>query len=149
MLQIHIGDLARPIVEARGALLVDITVRGERSRRVVEVFIDTDQGATTELCAEISRDLSSALDRTNIVQGRYDLVVSSPGIDRPLQFARQYPRNVGRTLVVKFRKDGLVQKAEGELIEVRPDGFVLRMKNKEPQNFLFDEIIEALVKPAW
>lgn len=149
MLQIHIGDIARPIVEARGALLVDITVRGERSRRVVEVFIDTDQGATTELCAEISRDLSSALDRTNIVQGRYDLVVSSPGIDRPLQFARQYPRNVGRTLVVKFRKDGLVQKAEGELIEVRPDGFVLRMKNKEPQNFLFDEIIEALVKPAW
>jgi ribosome maturation factor RimP len=115
----------------------------------VEVFVDTDEGTTTGLCAEISRDLSSALDQANIVQGRYDLVVSSPGIDRPLRFARQYPRNVGRTLVVKFRKDDRVEKVEGELIEVRPDGFVLQMKSNGPRNFLFDEIVEARVKPAW
>lgn len=130
-------------------MLVDVSVRGERGRKVVEVFVDTDEGATTELCAEISRDLSSALDRTNIVQGRYDLVVSSPGIDRPLCFARQYPRNVGRILVVKFRKDDRIEKLEGELIEVRPDGFVLEMKSNGPHNFLFDEILEARVKPAW
>ncbi|MGA2623669.1 MAG: ribosome maturation factor [Bacteroidota bacterium] len=149
MLQTYIGDLARPIVEARGAILVDVSVRGGRGRKVVEVFVDTDEGTTTGLCAEISRDLSSALDQANIVQGRYDLVVSSPGIDRPLRFARQYPRNVGRTLVVKFRKDDRVEKVEGELIEVRPDGFVLQMKSNGPRNFLFDEIVEARVKPAW
>ena len=149
MVQTHIGDLARPIVEARGAMLVDISVRGERGRKVLEVFVDTDEGITTELCAEISHDLSSALERANAVLGRYDLVVSSPGIDRPLCFARQYPRNVGRTLVVKFKKDDRVEKVEGELIEVRPDGFVLQLKSNGPHNFLFVEILEARVKPAW
>jgi ribosome maturation factor RimP len=48
------------------------------------------------LLAEISRDLSSALDVADIIPNRYHLEVSSPGLERPLRSPRDYERAVGQ-----------------------------------------------------
>jgi ribosome maturation factor RimP len=48
------------------------------------------------LLAEISRDLSSALDVADIIPHRYSLEVSSPGLERPLRSSRDYERAIGK-----------------------------------------------------
>ena len=53
------------------------------------------------LLAEISRDISAALDVADIIPHRYHLEVSSPGLERPLRFPRDYARAVGQ--VAKLR----------------------------------------------
>lgn len=144
-----ISEIARPIVEAREAFIVDLRMRGERASKIVEIFIDADRGVTTELCADVSRELSRELDLLNILTGRYHLVVSSPGIDRPLKFARQYRRHIGRTLTVKHRTAVQPPTLEGELIEAGVNGIEIRVSDGTVLRFSFDEIVEARVKPAW
>ena len=61
------------------------------------------------LLAEISRDLSSALDVADLIPHRYRLEVSSPGLDRPLRSVRDYERAIG-------------QLAKLRLVEPAPDG---------------------------
>ncbi len=64
------------------------------------VFADSDSGMTFEKCQKLSRYLEQHLDTNGWLGETYVLEVSSPGVMRPLQFARQYPRNIGRTLEV-------------------------------------------------
>jgi ribosome maturation factor RimP len=64
------------------------------------VFADADSGLTFAKCQKLSRYLESFLDTNGWLGETYLLEVSSPGIDRPLKFPRQYAKNIGRTLAV-------------------------------------------------
>lgn len=152
----RLRTMVEPVVECSGAFLVDLVFRGEQSGRVLEVFVDTDEGVSTDLCAEISRGISSALDRENIIQGRYYLVVSSPGLDRPLKFQRQYRRHVGRILAVRYREESELRDIEGELETVSDAWIVLKKPAAGPPHreekavrIPFDSIAEAKVKLTW
>jgi len=144
----QIEEIIRPIAEAAGAYLVDLQIRGERGGRILEVFVDSDSGVTTDLCAAISREVSRVLDSAGILRSRYHLVVSSPGVDRPLKFQRQYVKNVGRRLSVIMRVEKGAEKIEGELTGVKEDRLSLRI-DETVREIPFDKIIEARVKAVW
>jgi len=148
MLKAQIEEVAKAVVEAKDAFLLDVSIRGERGGKLVEVFVDTDTGVSTELCAEISRALARVFDHANLLFGSYRLVVSSPGIDRPLKFARQYSRNIGRKLTLKCRSDNGIERVEGELVAATEEAVTLKV-NEGTRDFTTDKIIEARVKPVW
>jgi len=129
-----------------GAFLVDLSLRGERHSKVLEAFVDTDAGITADGCAAISRDLSTRLDHENLIQGRYNLVVSSPGLDRPLKQFRQYPKNVGRNLKVRYRSAEEVRTVVGRLVEVREENIGLEERGKEEILIPLDSILESKVE---
>lgn len=93
----------------------------------LSVYIDTDQGVNSRQCARVSRFLEEHLDEANWNEGKYILEVSSPGVDRPLKFPRQYLKNIGRTLEVKLT-DG--EKIKGKLVESNEDFIVLEYRDK-------------------
>ncbi len=146
-----IAALAGPIAEQHGAFLVEVLIRGQRGNTVVEVFADTDTGITTDECARISQELSRALDQDNVISQRYHLVVSSPGLERPLKFVRQYRRHVGRKLSVSHRTaaDAAVLTATGTLVGTTDEGILLRGTDDAEQVIPFASIVEAKVLPAW
>ncbi len=47
-------------------------------------------------CQRISEDISAILDVEDVIDHRYTLEVSSPGLDRPLRHAADYRRFAGR-----------------------------------------------------
>ncbi|MEE9225760.1 MAG: ribosome maturation factor RimP [Bacteroidota bacterium] len=146
--------LIEPLVQSSGAFLVDLVFRGEQGGgRVLEVFVDTDEGVSTDRCAEISRDISTTLDRENIIIGRYYVVVSSPGLDRPLKYQRQYRRHIGRPLSVRYTDQSMTRNVEGELQAVSDEWIILRKSVEDPTRrehealrIPFDSIAEAKVK---
>lgn len=170
-LQSRIEALVEPLVRSSGAFLVDLVFRGGEGGRVLEVFVDTDEGVSTDRCAEISREISAMLDRENIIAGRYYLVVSSPGLDRPLKYQRQYRRHIGRILSVRYADQTVTQIVEGELRAVSDEWIVLKTSVEdlstsptrkvravrqlgssgveEPLRIPFDAIVEAKVKLSW
>lgn len=145
----EVQSLIQPVLQRHDAFLVDLVLRSERGGQVVEVFIDTDHGVTTDLCAEVSRDLSALLDRTEVIPRKYVLVVSSPGLDRPLKFPRQYRRNIGRRLRVTHRAEQGVRTIEGELADSTEAGIMLRMTDGNDLSLEFAEIVEAKVCLPW
>jgi ribosome maturation factor RimP len=83
------------------------------------------------LLAEISRDLSSALDVADIIPHRYHLEVSSPGLERPLRSPRDYERAVGQLAKLRLVAPssdgqrvlrGRILEMAGDTVSVEVDG---------------------------
>src|SRR4029079_12593140 len=89
-------------LEPLGLELFELHSRGTRSRPVLDVRIEREDGpnGTVEDCARASRAIEEKLDQGGIVSERYVLEVSSPGIERPLRNARDWSKFVGRDAVV-------------------------------------------------
>ncbi|NJN33422.1 MAG: ribosome maturation factor RimP [Saprospiraceae bacterium] len=84
--------------------IVEISIGGIAQHPKVEVILDGDEGISIDYCAKISRQLGSQLEE--IIENAYLLEVSSPGIDQPLKYVRQYHRNIGRKVKIK-QTDGI------------------------------------------
>lgn len=91
----------------------------------LEIFVDADSGMTFRKCQQISRFVEAYLDEEQPLGLEYTLNVSSPGVDRPLKFHRQYVKNVGRKLAVFTTDD---QQHEGKMTVAEADHLVLEAK---------------------
>jgi ribosome maturation factor RimP len=130
------------------AHLVDLTVRGSVSRPVIEVYVDSKDGVTSDLCAAISRDIAEVIDSQKMFRSEYRLDVSSPGIDRPLLYDWQYVKHLGRVIEVStVSGDGPFV---GELREAGGQNIVLLLLDGETQMRLgFESIRSSLVRAPW
>jgi ribosome maturation factor RimP len=124
--------------------MVDLNVSPKK--RIV-VYVDGDEGVSLESCTRISRALESILDEDPVLEGVYELEVSSPGVSRPLKFPRQYLKHKGRTLNITLA-DGT--KLEGQLTATGPESITVETKGqvkntKDIREIPFEDIKEAYV----
>lgn len=122
----HIQAVIVPVVESMGCELVGIEYGRQGNRGLLRVYIDKENGVGVTDCQRVSHQLSGVLDVEDVVQGQYQLEVSSPGLDRPLFTLEHFERFAGHkaklTLVSpidgqrKFR--GTLQGVEGEQVIV-------------------------------
>ena len=140
--------LAENIALRHEARLVDLVQRGHGATQVVEVYLDNATGVTVDLCTEVSRELLSAVDAGGIIGGSYRLEVSSPGIDRPLRHPWQYPKHVGRRLLVRLCTPEGNREVRGELVRADEQGIALRTGEGE-QTILFADMQEGRVVAPW
>ncbi len=132
------------IVEKNNFLLVDLVIRGNERNPVVEIYIDGDKPVTANDCSKLSRKITSLIDDEELLTGNYRLDVSSPGIDKPLKFLRQYPKHINRSFEVKYLENDVKKKFEGELIDIEGDILTFRT-NKGEVKLNFNQIQKAKV----
>jgi ribosome maturation factor RimP len=119
-----------PVVEKAGYDLEDLVVSRAGRRHLVRVVVDTDGGVSLDGVAELSRDISTALDEHEeaggeFTPGEYVLEVGSPGVDRPLTRPRQWRRNIGRLVAVTaadHRLTGRITAADDQGVTLELDG---------------------------
>ena len=98
----HVNPALEAIVknelEALGYELFELKVGGTKTRQVLDVRIDRQDGGTVTIedCTRASRAIEAQLDGRDVIAERYRLDVSSPGIERPLRHAGDWRRFVGR-----------------------------------------------------
>lgn len=150
MIDVHLRDAITAAIERKGAHCIDLVFRGDRAKQVIEVFIDAETGITTDLCADVSREISAAIDQGNFLPGPYRLDVSSPGIDRPLRFPWQYRKHQGRRVHVRYREADQERSVDGTLASVGEDAILVQTKKvAEPVLVKFDTIVEARIPAPW
>ena len=132
------------LVAAEGAHLVGLENRTQGRKLHIEIFVDTEEGITADALAKLSRVLGEQLDERDIIEDAYTLVVSSPGLDRPLRFPWQYRRHAGRTVQVSFRSGGEVQALEGTIKEVSDEQIVVT-EGEGLRAIPFDDIDQAKI----
>ena len=91
------------------------------------VDIDGDNGVDIDDCIELSRAIESSLNRD---EEDFELNVSSAGADSPLKMARQYKKNVGRTLHVLTNEGS---ESEGRLTEADDIQFTIETAKSKKQ----------------
>lgn len=93
-----VKELAANYLEANGIELVNITYRREQGRMTLRLLVDKDGGIRLGECEELNHYLSRILDEKGIIEERYLLEVSSPGLDRPFRTERDYVRAIGKVI---------------------------------------------------
>ena len=134
----------------KGVFPVEVQVGGRSGDMVVEAFIDGDSGVDTAVCAEITRALRKTLDEGVLKDENYALTVSSPGLDRPLKFPRQYPKHAGRGIALVLRSGAATERLRGILVDAGAASIRVKADAKgEPREIPFDDIVEAKIEPRW
>jgi ribosome maturation factor RimP len=113
--------LIEPVVEGSGLELVDVMITRGGRPRLLRVTIDTPQGdgrVSVERCADVSREIETQLDATDVVAGEYRLEVSSPGLDRLLAREKDFAAACGSEVQIETRRplDGR-RRFRGRLLE--------------------------------
>jgi ribosome maturation factor RimP len=127
----RIVEAIAPVLRAHGLAGVELVWRADGQGRVLQVTLESadaaDAGAavagpdvvaqtgavtepatlerggvTLEVCSKVSRDLSTALDVLELIDGNYRLEVGSPGLERRLYTLADYRRFSGRLAKLKL-----------------------------------------------
>lgn len=116
-LEQQIANLATPIILSQQLELVRIKVTGLKGHAKVALFVDVqaaDASITIDQLESINRILSDAMDvwdtEHHWFNERYDLEVSSPGLDRPLSKLAHFERVIGQ--IVRLKIDGVGPKSK-------------------------------------
>lgn len=154
-------EVIRGVCAEQNVVLLEVVVRGSEQRPVVEVYIDTPEGITLEHCREIHAALGDAIDREKVLPMTYRLDVSSPGIDRPLQYSWQFQRNTDRLVELRLNDGtavfGRIIAVQDEMLELRPERPLQGNKQKggSPKNlpqkvvYPLQDIISTLIHVEW
>ncbi len=94
--------LAADLLTNLGYELVDIDFPGSDENGSLRLFIDKEGGVSLDDCTHVSRMFGALLDVEDPVPGRYNLEVSSPGLNRRLRRPRDFSTRIGETIKVKL-----------------------------------------------
>lgn len=136
-------------VKEHGAHLIHISLRGERGKTLLQVFIDGLEPVTIDQCSQVSRAVSGAIAKEQLLPGSYRLEVSTPGADRPLSHPWQYPKHKGRRLRLVTGDGDQTRTLEGTLAEADGEGIELSLADGSRSRFLFSTIIKATILTPW
>ena len=110
--------------------LVDVEYVKERDW-YLRVFVDKAGGIDLDDCQNISEKLGTKLDEISIIDGAYNLEVSSPGIDRILKKDKDFIREAGKVVDVTLYAPLDGKKLFVGELQGRDEKF-LRLKDMEP-----------------
>jgi ribosome maturation factor RimP len=114
----RLAALVGPIALAHGGEVWDIEWKPESDGWVLRIYVEKagadakrlstkDAAVDLELCANVARDLSAALDADDFMPHAYNLEVSSPGIERALKKPEDFARFVGDKAKLWLKKPAL------------------------------------------
>ena len=124
----RIGSLIASDLDAAWYDLVRVHLSGGGKYAALQIMAERHDGIgmTVEDCARISRLVSEKVEADKDLADRYDLEVSSPGIDRPLVKPADYARfeghvakiEVGAPIEGQRRFQGKIAGVSGETVAV-------------------------------
>ncbi|MCU7906012.1 MAG: ribosome maturation factor RimP [Candidatus Thiodiazotropha sp. (ex Epidulcina cf. delphinae)] len=129
-------SLVRQEVELLGYELVGVQLIGQgKGVSLLRIYIDHADGVTLDDCVQVSHQVSGVLDVEDPIKEKYQLEVSSPGMDRPLFEPAHFERFQGSRVRVKthakienrHRFTGVLGGVEENQVLVEEDGILYRI----------------------
>ena len=147
-----IKELLEPTLNHMGYELYSVDQSGQ-SGRTLRISIDHNEPITIEDCERVSRVAGPLLDHANLIEGRYELEVSSPGAERPLRNQSDYQRFNGKRVNIRYRSGESEAVVEGQLVAVDAAGVAvqsLHVRGRAPVivHIAWDDIVTGRLAVA-
>jgi ribosome maturation factor RimP len=142
----NVRELVEPLVTAAGLECWEV----ELAPGIVRVLVDRPGGIDLDALGHLTQVISAALDDHDVVPGgRYQLEVSSPGVERTLRTPAQYRRFIGTLLSIKtsVAVDG-ERRFRGVLLAADDDGVTLEL-GAVSRRLAYDDIQKAHTVLVW
>ncbi|MBT8386801.1 MAG: hypothetical protein KJO12_05265 [Ignavibacteria bacterium] len=139
----NILNAAREISEKNNLFLLEVLFRGTDSNRVIEIFIDGEDNLSADDCGKISREINEVIEKNELLDSNYRLDVSTPGVDRPLEYLKQYKKHINRKFELKYKSGENKKSITAKLVKIEEDN--LYFYSDREQVIKFEDIIKAKV----
>lgn len=143
----RVTEKIEELIEGSTLFLVEIKIKPTNN---IKIFLDGDNGVTIEAVSRLNRALYKHMEETEMFpDGDFSLEVSSPGVDEPLKFLRQYKKNLGRKVEITL-SDAEIP-VEGVLKEVTDEEITIeetigKKKEKKETRVPFSNIKKTVVQ---
>jgi ribosome maturation factor RimP len=142
----RVRDLVAPICTDLGLELYDVEHTGGK----VRVTVERPGGVDLEALSIATRLISRELDERDPVPGRYQLEVSSPGLERPLRTPVHFERAVGSTVSIRLHAGaGEERRVAGTLSDTDDEGITVRLEDGGSVRVPYGDIERARTTFAW
>jgi ribosome maturation factor RimP len=126
--------LISPLLQEECVELIESRITKSNSGTQIILLVDKPGGGITlDICAALNRRIGAVLEHKDIIDGRYILEVSSPGLDRNLLTRNDFIRCVDKQVKFflsepiggKLEWDARILKADDEAVDVEAKGTLL------------------------
>ncbi len=138
-----IEKIVTPVVNEMGLSLVDIEYMQDGGYWYVRIYVENLNGEITlEECAAISGKIDEDVDK--LIEQRFFLEVSSPGIERPLKKIEDFIRFKGEKIKVSLKHKINDKKSfEGIITECKDNIIFLEIEEENIIEIPFSEVKKA------
>ena len=150
-----IEKIVTPVVNEMGLSLVDIEYMQDGGYWYVRIYVENLNGEITlEECAAISGKIDEDVDK--LIEQRFFLEVSSPGIERPLKKIEDFIRFKGEKIKVSLKHkindkksfEGIITECKDNIIfleitECKDNIIFLEIEEENIVEILFSEVKKA------
>ncbi len=102
--RVRVQALADDLLLNLGYELVDLDFGQGEDSALLRLYIDREGGVNLDDCTHVSRMLGALLDVEDPIPGRYNLEISSPGLNRRLSRPKDFQTRLGETIKVTLLK---------------------------------------------
>lgn len=127
----NIVRISNEIAEKLNFFVIDINFRGDNRKKIIEVYVDAEKNIDADNLAEISREINSVIEEQDLIQQAYRLDVSTPGVDRPLKFLKQFPKHINRNFDITYKTGDETKTITGKLLSVEREELMFLSDKKE------------------
>ena len=138
-----IENIVTPVAESMNLSLVDIEYLQDGGYCYVRIYVEKEnEDITLEDCAALSNKIDEDIDK--LIDQRFFLEVSSPGIERPLKKIADYIRFKGEKAKLSLKhKVNDNKNFEGIIVDCKDNIIFLEIKEQEIMEIPFSEIRKA------
>ena len=108
----------RPIIEASGNYLEELTITSAGKVKILTVIVDSDSHLNLDQITAVTKEISEVIETLEeLGDSAFTLEVTSPGIDRPLTKPRHWRKNFDRLVKITMTSGKDIQGRIGEATE--------------------------------
>lgn len=144
---VKIENVVSPVLKEMELDLVDIEYLQEGGYWYVRIYIEkVDGDVSLDDCAKVSMAVEDDVDR--LIDKKFFLEISSPGVERPLKKEKDYIRFTGSKIKVSLKHkinekknlEGILSKFENDTLFMHVDGADMEIPFKEVRkaNLVYD-----------
>jgi ribosome maturation factor RimP len=113
-----ISAAIRPIIEASGNYLEELTITSAGKVKILTVIVDSDSHLNLDQITAVTKEISDVIEALQeLGNSAFTLEVTSPGIDRPLTKPRHWRKNFDRLVKVTMTSGQDIQGRIGDATE--------------------------------
>lgn len=133
---VELRNIIGEYLKTQGLDLVDLIYRHEGRDLILRILVDRPEGGITlDECLRLNIQISILLDEKDILQTRYILEVSSPGLDRALKTKNDFSRCINRkarfflnaSINGKIELEGRICKTENDSVYIQSNNEIVEI----------------------
>ena len=127
----NIAQISKEIAQKLGFFLIEVVFRGDQRKHIIEVFVDGEKNVSADDLADISREINKIIEEQDLIKEPYRLDVSTPGVDRPLKYLKQFSKHINRNFDLTYKTVDDERNIKAKLIGIEGEELIFNYDKKD------------------